>query len=452
MSQISPPIERTTATAISAENATFSVIYFYAFFVNASIAFMATLAGTTPVVYPYIALSTPFAIGAIIYAYRKTSILVSPATIFLVVWMTLVPVTAVAVPLMDEMAPLAIAYCSAAAAIFSLAGVVVHISVEKTSPRPAENVEGRPSEKNTIIVARIAAALLLISILALVANIFLEGRVALFDIDSSERKAVAQFIGYPLLSSAGTVSLATYAWLGRVSRRQALLCAIFVALQLLTAQRWVAIVGLTLAVVVFASRASLSRRIVGSSLALLLAVYIAFSFVASFRGGEADHERYFISTGRYSGDPSLLQSTEIVRYFGMSQRNLIEVLSRPFEFERLGAFSFSPLSSFWEAAPTGLGTSISGYTANNILAYLYTDFGAFWPFALLALSTGCHLAFVQYRINRSLSHAFVFAVFALGLATSFFAYVNAYSYWVLTFPLLVLLIQQVALVPKTKST
>ena len=272
-------------------------------------------------------------------------------------------------------------------------------------------------------------------------NLLLEGRVALFAAEGEDRKAAAHFLGYPILSSLGSISIAVYAASRHASGRQVALSIVYILLQLLTAQRFVAVVTLILAVVAFASVHELSSKNIRKVLFLLLAVIGVFVLVSLYRGGASDQQVYFINTGLYGGDPLVLQATEILRYIGQSQRNLTTVMDRGFDVTSTATFTLSPITALFQEVPTGLGTSIHGYTANNVVAYLYSDFGTLWPFAVLVLSLIAHSSYYRMLSRGSFASIFLWCVVALGLTTSFFAYVNAFTYWVLLFPVFASLLE-----------
>lgn len=406
--------------------------------VNLIIVLLASLAGSgESIAMPYAMLSVGAGVVIFRHVVRVSGHLLTPLTLYVAVWMILIPSTAFAVPLMDEMSSEQIAVCAIFGIAFSAGGVL--FGLHRYQPTSSKTFFGDVDHQKRL--ARAASVLLVISIGAIALNLLLEGRIALFAAEGEDRKAAAHFVGYPILSSLGSISIAVYAASRRASGRQVILSIVYIVLQLLTAQRFVAVVTLILAVVAFASVHELSRKNIRKVLLLVLAVLGVFVLVSLYRGGASDQQMYFINTGLYGGDPVILQATEILRYIGQSQRNLTTVMERGFDVTSAGNFTLSPLTALFQEVPTGLGTSIHGYTANNVIAYLYSDFGTLWPFAVLGLALIAHASYYRMLSQGSFASIFLWCVVSLGLATSFFAYVNAFTYWVLLFPLFAALLE-----------
>jgi hypothetical protein len=159
-------------------------------------------------------------------------------------------------------------------------------------------------------------------------------------------------------------------------------------------------------------------------------------------------ETYYISTGLYQGSASELTSTEIIRYFGIDQRNMSTVISREFDPQDFLEYSLSPLTSISGEDLGGLGTSYYGYTANNIIAYAYHDAGLGMWLLLFVWSAAVQISYMQFiQCRSSLIRSYWWATMAMSLAMSFFAYFNAYAYWMLVFPIVVSLLQLVCSKP-----
>ena len=179
-------------------------------------------------------------------------------------------------------------------------------------------------------------------------------------------------------------------------------------------------------------------------------ILLVFIFVSVYRNSSEHMDYYYISSGIYRGEASDLTSTELVRYFGMNQRNMTTVLSGGFNPEDALEYTFSPVASVFMDVPQGLGTSIYGYTANNIIAYAYHDAGwAMWALIFI-WSIIINLTFIRFSQNRaSITRAYWWSTMGMSLTMSFFAYLNAYAYWMFLFPIVVWLIQ--ALLARTKN-
>lgn len=401
----------------------------------------------------YCSASLATAVLIVVMTYTSGRVVVTPLTLFATVWLVLVPLAAFEAPLMRPASSEELWTTLVGGVAFSAGGLIATlVNGGATARRP--RLDTLTPDPDATRLTRIAALLLYTSILALVANTLLEGSFALLRGADMERKAQSAFLGYPMLSSIGSIALVVFARSPQGLQKRHLMAGVtYLVLQLLTGQRFVAIITLVMILIAQGSNASSSRPKLGRTILVALGVVGAFMFVANFRGGESDQRRYFLETGVYTGDPVALGATELVRYVGMSQRNMSTVMDRRFDVEQLLEHTASPILSLFGEPLGGLGTSISGYTANNAIAYLYHDAGDLWP--LLALLWGLGVNWIYWQSRRwsgSLALAYVWYVSAMGLVLSFFAYVSAYVYWVLVFPLIVCLIERASRPKTIRST
>lgn len=367
---------------------------------------------------------------------KNSAPLANPVTIYIVIWLLLVPLTSFGVPLMKPMSSFEWQMCAGFGITYSIAGLLI-------AWRSPISVEEHISEHNlSRSQERALLGLIAISVIAIAVN-FLMGGIALFSEDDMARKTAGAFYGYALLSSVGSIGIVLLANHYRLHRpvTYLILTASFIVLQALTGSRFVAIITLVMTGALIASR-KLSKKHVRILLIGGICVLAVFIFVAYFRSS-ADHmEYYYISSGIYSGETSDLTSTELIRYFGMSQRNMSTVLSEDFEIGSLLEYTFSPITFLFQETPGGLGTSTYGYTANNIISYAYHDAGWMLWLVLFAWSLAVNISFVRYSRNKqSLTRSYLWAMMAMSLVMSFFAYFNAYVYWVLLFPIMVRVIE-----------
>jgi hypothetical protein len=391
----------------------------------------------------YLAVSLATAVTILVVVFRRSLPLINPLTLYVTIWLILVPLTSMDAPLMPAMSLEQIRTCLIGGSVYAAGGLIVGILVQPGSaatislPRTPIQISPR--------LMRLAQALLVVSIIAMLGNMALSGDVALFSELAESRKAKAVFLGYPLLSSLGTISLVVGALSIKVTWTHRASAGLYLVLQLLSGQRFVAIVGILLVVATVGSLGELSRMRVRRVATLLLALVGAFLLVAQFRGGAADHNLYFVETGIYNGDPQELNATEILRYVGMSQRNMTQVMDRTFDGTHALEFTLSPI--LWVlgfGVSSGLGTSTFGYTANNALAYLYHDAGPLWPLLGAFWAIVINIVYwVMRERPHSLTWRFCWSVAALGLSLSFFGYVNAYVYWVVLFPVVVAILEKI---------
>ena len=364
--------------------------------------------------------------------------LCNPISAFAVIWIGLIPATSFSAPLMPEMNAGEWMPCCIGVLVFSIGGLILSANFDKREVmRNSRRIKALDGKTECILIALIG-----ISIAALAVNFLLTGEIALFSEDYSARKIGGAFPGYSFLSSLGSIGVTLLASAKIAKRRKTFVVftVVYLLLQTLTGQRFVAILTMLMAVSLFAS-SKLERGQLKKLAAVVSAVLLVFLFVSSFRGGSEDKTLFFINTGIYSGSVDEMTSTELLRYVGMSQRNMSIVMDQPFDPALLLEYSLSPITSLFKSVPTGLGTSVSGYTANNIIAYFYHDAGALWWVLMLLWSLSVNALYFRFlRSRSSLINSYLWALASLSILLSFFAYVNAYVYWVLQFPLLVLLL------------
>ena len=371
-------------------------------------------------------------INCLVLMVRSRAPLANPVSIYMVIWLVLIPLTSFEAPLMEAMSSFEWRMCAGFGVTYCIAGLLLARKTEVTTEKVVTSYEISSSTENVLL------GLIGVSIAAMVAN-FTLGGVALFSEDDLARKTLSSFVGYPLLSSVGSVGIALLANHYRLRRPKlyVILLVAYLMLQALTGARFVAIITLIMTGVMVAS-----HRLGKKHLRMLalggVCVLLVFSFVSSYRSSAEHMDYYYISSGIYRGEASDLTSTEMVRYFGMNQRNMSAVLEREFSLENTLEHTLSPITSVFASNPEGLGTSTYGYTANNIIAYAYHDAGwGMWAL-LFVWSLLVNGAFTRFSQNRaSLIRAYWWSAMAMSLTMSFFSYLSAYAYWMFLFPVMV---------------
>lgn len=358
----------------------------------------------------------------------------NPVSTFSVVWLALVPTSSISVPLMSGMTQQQVRFCALATVCFAFGVLAAQTHRSRQHGRSNAQFDALLGKK----MQRLAVQILVLSIAALAANIALEGRIAILSTGSEERKAVAQFLGYPLFASSGSVSFYIYARLRHFSPQAVTLLSVWLILQILNSQRFVAIVAMALLLSGLMSQRNLGesrirlRHVIG---AITAAISIFFA-VAQFRGGEDDFRRNFVQTGVYSGDAASFFATEPLRYIGMSQRNMTRTIENPELFPTSDVFTLSPLLAVVGDPPAGLGVSTYGYTASNFIAYLHADFGDYWWLAIFLMGLFSQAAFARFLTTHTFGSGFFWTSLSLAILVSFFAWLHAFVYWIVLFPLL----------------
>jgi hypothetical protein len=363
---------------------------------------------------------------------------ITPIAIFALIWLVLVPITSVAWPLMNELSLYGVSVILVGGFVFGMSGLLACWIRAKRNPNI---MTALPSDVGFPKISKrmelFAKILLLIACIAIVANLLISKSIRLFS-DSADKKTVDAFFGYTFLSNLGTIGALILVYSRKNSLGIYLLMGSYFVLELLTGQRWFATVTIILFFSVLAF-VEFDKQVWKLTILLLLAIVVAFIFIANFRNSTDSFQRYFVDTGKYAGSAESLSSTELIRYFGMSQRNMEQVFS--YDVNTLGRmqFTFTPIE-FLFVKPTTLsmGTNINSYTASNILAYLYYDAGYMWTALLLLLGLALHAIYFYCLSHKdSLTARTLWGTCVIALSLSFFSYFGAYFYWIGIYPVMV---------------
>lgn len=401
-------------------------------------------------VYIYAITSPVMGLYCIICSYAAHQTPVNVVSMFSLIWLILVPLTSLPAPMMQALTNYEVRIILTGGIIFSVGGVVSSALWGRftSGPETSKNVEPSVSA----FLYRASLFVVVVSCLALLANFILNGGINLVSGGSETKKTVDAFFGYTFISSSGTVALLILAY-ARQRRSITLICLLaYVALQLLTGQRWFVVVTILLLASMYSFK-KFTRKDWATLAVLISVIIIAFCFISIFRNNVSSFQKYFIDTGRYSGTAEELSNTELIRYIGMSQRNMGTVFSRSFDLTKALQFTLTPLT-FLFVKPTSLSlnTNIQAYTANNALSYIYSDAGDLWWLLLLVLSVLINYVYYKSLRNRA---SIVLRVFwgacVMGLMLSFFAYINAYFYWIGIYPLIVVCADRLSLLFSSKS-
>ena len=374
-------------------------------------------------------------IFVIAYTQRHCGTVVLPQSIFALVWMILIPVSSGSAPAMRALNSSEIAAIVLGGAVFTVSSALSEIAINHFIPFSQLDNDRSATQRN-VEKAGFGRVVLAIACLSIIVNLVLNYLGISGDLISTG-KAVNAFKGYSFISSAGAVGALILVYAGSRIKVDYALIAAYAILELLTGQRWYVIV---LFIVLFSSLSfvKLSRRhwilFVGG---LLLAV-AAFYIISGQKSGIENFQKYYIDTGLYNGSAKELAETEIIRYLGMSQRTMGEVLKGNYSIHQPLSYTLTPISFIFESPEhLKLGVSINAYTASNALSYIIADGGSLWWAILCLIAIAVNM--VQRLVEmypRILALRVAWATCILGLTLSFFAYINAYFYWILAFPAL----------------
>lgn len=371
----------------------------------------------------------------IVYTQRHCGTVVLPQSIFAVVWLILIPVSSGSAPAMRALNSGEIVAIVLGGTVFTISSAISEIIINYLIPYNQSN-DACGTAKMNLEKAWLGRAVLAIACLSIVVNLILNYLGISGDLTNTG-KAVNAFKGYSFISSAGAVGALILVYAGNRTKVDYVLIIAYAVLELLTGQRWYVIV---LLIVLFSSLSfvKLRRQHWILFVAGLLLAVAAFYVISSQKSGIENFQKYYIDTGLYSGSANELAETEIIRYLGMSQRTMGEVLSGNYSVHQPLSYTLTPISFIFESPEhLKLGVSINAYTASNALSYIIADGGSLWWVILCLIAIVVNV--VQRLVEmypRILALRVVWAGCILGLTLSFFAYINAYFYWVLAFPAL----------------
>lgn len=390
-------------------------------------------------VYVYTILVPIIGIWSIVFDYRQFRTLVTPISIYSFVWLICMPITSLEAPAMEPLSLIGIRIILSGGIFFCASGLFISLLCKRFIATDVDSeIFALPSISNFVL--NMLRLITIISCASLVVNFLITGSIKIFSsgVDPADRKTIDSFFGFSFLSSLGTIGSFGLVHYRPLKRIDISLIVLYITLQLLTGQRWFIIVTILLILSSYSFVRFGKKEWISVFLGSLL-IASFFIVLTYFRSSSSDFETYYIKTGIYSGSTKDLSNTEIIRYFGMCQRNMVTVFSQQYDISKLLQFSLTPiLFPIIKPNELSLDTSINAYTANNILSYLYSDMGNLWWLLVVILSIIVNFIFYYTRFySNHFMARILWSTCVLGLSLSFFAYVNAYFYWIILFPAMI---------------
>lgn len=380
----------------------------------------------------------------LIRAIKKENLWITPVNIFILVWMILIPTTSGACPLMDKMSIIQINICLISDVFFCLGGLFgVKVNVNSHQRKDKTNLDLGISR----IIYQICIFLILISLAIFIILIRVNG-IPFFSSDTNAARRT--FYSIPLSSFLHMLGIpAVYIIFSdskfRKKKSFILLFILYTISLLLLGVRFV--LALEFLMILSVLEENIYKRLnVKKVVGLLILGVVVFYLITSIRGGTNDKQQFFVNTGLYSGSAKDLVKTEIVRYFGMSQRVMEQYIRTYTPGCTKGLYTFFPLfkNIYTPENTIRNGISIYGYTATNVISYLWMDFGYFGFLFWLLWSVMYNVIFFYYeQHNRSLVIRYLWAITVFSLFMSFYCYVNSYAYWCFEYPIMILIIQDI---------
>lgn len=375
-------------------------------------------------------------------AYKKTKILVSSISIFSLIWLILMPLTSGQVPLMEKMSTFQWTYYLSGCLCFIGGLFISELLILLSVKQRKKSYEQRGVYENGKENERWAMSKLLYSccIFVLILDIALyliqakiAGGFPIFAFDSSTARSTFFTVnGAALASNLGFLCIFLIFCDENYRKRKMfwLLTVTYLIIQVLMTVRFLLFLVIITLISTFSNK-KLNKKQLKLIFAFCIAAVICFIIISLFRGGIEDKENYFINTGIYNGTAKDLVNTEIIRYFGMSQRTM-ESYIKFYEpgISNMGHTFYPILDTIGIEPIIPRHYGIYGYTACNIITYFYFDAGSLWWLLMIFWSIIMNNWYYKFRANpNSIINKYLWGISALGIAMSFYCYIDSYPYW-----------------------
>ena len=374
-------------------------------------------------------LSLIFGPFILFYNYKKTSIIFSPINLVFITWGIIIPISSFSFPAMESMSALAWNKCL----LTEMVALSTCLIFQKKGIRKI----------NSFILSK-SEEIILISILSISIIVLLYAYSQMGFIASSENvdsfRTIDLFPGFNILSNFGTICVPVL--LANEKKRYKLvsylLSIIYLILLVLSAIRFSFILCLCLLLSYFIFVNKKQLKIIILYIIAGLLVFVLASFI---RRSANSIYYYFINTNIFSGSAVEFNLTEVFRYFGYSQRLMEQYSLTNVGGQNHAMFTLYPVLKMFSIEPemVSLG-DVYGYNANNLITFLYADYGIFWPvgvFLFYLLGTVCY----NFKIARnSYIASYFWSVALFGMFFSFFTYFHQYVYWLTIYPIVLIVI------------
>lgn len=378
-------------------------------------------------------------IGAILYIYKKNKTLINPYSVVLIVWGILVPITSFSTILMSSMSVHAWEYVIIGELVILL-GIYFSNKVFLTTK---DNFKKKCTNKNSFKLTRktykYLIFFLIISISTILMQFIFYKGIPIFSSNTSAAKEFELFPGYNIVANLGTVSIfcifqdKKY----RVKKYFIALAILYFVILILTGIRF----SIILTLLMIISSIKFNRKNIKYLISLIVLIIIIFFIANSFRRSNESISLYFIQSGLYNGTVSSFNLTEILRYFGMSQRTMDMWIQHYDPGINMARFTLYPFAKMlFIDLDSVKDLSIYGYNATNIFSYLYADFGFLWPIVALIWSYIWGKTYIRCKSNGNLISRYWWSIGMISYVLSFYCYINAYTYWLTIYPLLIIMV------------
>ena len=364
----------------------------------------------------------------IVFGHSKSeNTLVNPINIFSLIWLVLIPLTSFEAPLMEEMSIKQWLYVLIAIACFGIGGLLSTLFYSRK--RIVSNNADWYMNKRTYVFCMFV---IIVGVVLYFVQAKIAGGWPIFSSNPDYARRHFFVRGLALASNFPIVAI-FFVFCDSFHRKKRLFvifASIFFVLQILIAVRFLLFLLFIMLIAVYGEKFKVKEQ-VRKILKITLLCVVGFLIVASVRGGVEDKQRAFVNTDVYAGSAETLVQTEILRYFGMSQRVMEEYTSHYEPALTPMMHTFYPVLNFLGCAPAlPKHYGIYGYTATNIVTYLYFDAGYFWWLLMIVWSFFMNSLYYRYKLNsQNIMNKYLWGVAAICLTMSFYCYINSFPYW-----------------------
>ncbi|MGM0340144.1 hypothetical protein IGK47_003252 [Enterococcus sp. AZ007] len=375
----------------------------------------------------------------IISIYKRTGMLFNPLSIFSMVWLILIPITSFQMPILPQMTIFQWEIISIANIFFCLGGLLISIRFMGRSDKGPNN--GKIFELSRIQFIFLLSTLIICVAIYLIQAVIAGGFPAMADNPDMARRTF-YLPNMASLSNLGMMPI--YIIFKDRKNRKNKLYLMFAAIYFIELYMMAVRFGVMMLVIMIASLFS-SKSINVKQLKYILLVTVIFFFIfvviANVRGGNINNISYFTGIGAYSGSDFLLRNTEILRYIGYSQRLMENYFTILKPGSNQWGYTLSPILEMLDQPFEKVQhLTIWGYTATNIISYLFLDFGKMWPLVYGCWSGILHIIYYTSIKSNSIIRSYLWTICFIGLVLSFYAYVHSYIVWLTLFLLYALFV------------
>lgn len=373
----------------------------------------------------------------IFIVYKKEKLLMTPLTIFSLIWLILIPISSYEYPIMREMTN----FEWSIVLIFIISFCIGAI----TSTIINKGIKIKNRKKLSKLTIEINFIVLLVSTISLIIMFFKFGGIPLFYTDANigkEAFRVSSILN--TLTYFGAAAILIYAMddiKNFKNKRNTILSIIYIILLILSAERYFVTILFMLCIYIFCKE-KINYKLLKKILYIIIIIIAIFMFVLQYRGNSSQKQMYFIDTKIYNGTAKELTRTEIFRYIGMQERILTDTFDMVKPGISKGTLTFAPILKIFGILPISIpDLQIYGYTSKSIITKMYCDFGNLWWLSTIILSFIINIYYTNYSRKNNLLNQYFNLIWLVFLTLSFYAYFDNLIIFYLYFPIYIKIIE-----------